>query len=85
MPRRWKTDTDLYESIRARAEAGKQVVLSPDTALFIALRLRDAAKEKPTRNQIARLLCVGKCEELCIGCIGSANKIARAYGASVDY
>ncbi len=82
MDRRWSNEEDLAALILVRAHEKRQVVLSPDTALFVGLKLMAAAK-KPTTAEVARLLCDFKCEKACYACQGRANAIVRVYGHRV--
>jgi len=78
MTRTW-TEAELGEALLARANARKNTVLSPQTAMFVGLKLLTASK-KPTRDEVARLLCSSKCQELCYSCKGTANKVVQVYG-----
>ncbi|ESW78158.1 hypothetical protein X772_29770 [Mesorhizobium sp. LSJC280B00] len=64
-----------------RANAGKRVTLSPDTALFVGLKLLTASA-KPTAAEVALMICDSKCERPCYPCQGKANGIVRAYGTA---
>ncbi len=66
----------------SKAEAGKNVSLSPDTARFVALKLC-LVGNMPNRTDIVRVLCGAKCERQCYNCIGKANEIVRLYGSSL--
>lgn len=79
MTRPWNTEKELAELMLARANAKKRVVLTPDTAMFVGMKLMTVS-EKPTREEIARILCKAKCETCCYLCIGTANEIVHAYG-----
>lgn len=65
--------------ILARSHAGKTVRLNPETAYLVGLRLM-TADTKPTRDEVARMICDSKCERLCVPCTFKANAIVRAYG-----
>lgn len=79
MPRRWAGEADLAALILARANAGKRVTLSADTALFVGLKLMTASA-KPTAAEVALMICDSRCERPCYPCQGKANEIVRAYG-----
>lgn len=82
--RGWKTEADLAALLLARSAAGRKVVLSPETAHFVGLKLMTASA-KPTRDEVAKLICASKCAAPpCYGCRGLANIIVHAYGQSVD-
>lgn len=81
--RTWRTEADLAELLIVRSNQGKHVRLTAETAHFIGLKLMTVAA-KPTRDEIARILCSSKCERPCYACCGKANEIVRAYGHSVD-
>ncbi|QDB99688.1 hypothetical protein [Mesorhizobium sp. 8] len=85
--RRWR---DLYELacwISGRANEGKRVVLSPATATIVALKLA-AEHEKPTRDEVALMICqrgeANRCTEPCYTCRGRANIVVQAYGCRLD-
>lgn len=80
--RNWKTEKDLAAMLLVRASTRRRVVLAPETAHFVGLKLMTAS-EKPTRNEIALLLCTSKCSTPCYACTGKANVIANAYGSRV--
>ncbi|ESZ63756.1 hypothetical protein X728_09035 [Mesorhizobium sp. L103C120A0] len=82
MPRRWAGEAELAALIIARANAGKRVTLSPDTALFVGLKLMTASA-KPTAAEVALMICDSRCERPCYPCQGKANVIVAAYGQSV--
>lgn len=48
MPHEWKSATDLAYAMAARARAGKNVLLSPETALAVAEHLAGPAIRGPT-------------------------------------
>lgn len=79
MRRRWTNEADLAASLIARANAHRRAVLSPDTALFVGLKLLTASA-KPTAAEVALMICDSKCERPCYPCQGKANAIVRAYG-----
>lgn len=81
--RRWTDEKDLASILIARGNSGRPVRLNPDTAVFVGAKLMTAA-EKPTRDEIARILCSSKCGKLCCTCIGKANVVVRAYGHRLD-
>lgn len=81
--RKWETLRDLAALIIARAAAGKPVRLSPDTARVVGAKLM-TADAKPTRDEVARLLCTHKCPEPCYYCRAKANGVVRVYGERVD-
>ncbi len=82
MSRVWRNEKELAELLIARYNAGRNVLLTPETAHFIGLHLMTAS-EKPTRDEVAKLLCSHKCQDLCYHCQGTANLIVRAYGERV--
>lgn len=79
MPRRWAGEAELAALILARANAHKRVTLSPDTAMFVGLKLMTAAA-KPTAAEVALMICDSKCKSPCYPCQGKANIIVRSYG-----
>ena len=81
--RQWQNIEQLVALILRRAQQQKHVTLTADTAHFIALNLQKVDL-KPSRNEVARMVCGGSCEVLCFGCIGKANVICNAYGSSLD-
>lgn len=81
--RRWKTVEELATMIAGRGHAGRTVTLAADTAIFVGAHLSTVAK-KPTRNEVARLMCRNSCQELCVLCVGTANKICNAYGSNIE-
>jgi hypothetical protein len=81
--RRWTSEKDLAAMLIVRGHEGRQVKLSADTALFVGLKLITVS-EKPTRNEVARLLCSCKCGDLCYACLGKANMIVNRYGHSIE-
>lgn len=81
--RQWNKLSDLAAMLIVRARQRKKVVLLPDTAHVVGLHLMTAAA-KPTRDDVAALICDSKCRELCIPCILKANLIAAAYGNGED-
>lgn len=80
--KKWSNEAELAELMLARARAGRNVVLSPDTALFVGVKLQTVAK-KPTADAVARLLCNLKCATICYRCRGMSNAVVREYGLSV--
>lgn len=82
MSRVWRNEKELAELLIARYNSGRNVVLSPETAHFVGLKLMTAS-EKPTRDEVAKLLCTAKCQKLCYNCQGTANLIVRVYGQRV--
>lgn len=81
--REWTTEADLAAILLKRANERRGVRLTHETALFIGLKLMTASV-KPTRDEIARIICTYKCAELCFTCTGKANEIVQAYGHRVD-
>jgi len=71
MSRTWNGIRDLAGALIAKGRSGRRAVLSPDTAHFAA---------KPTRDDVARLICSWKCAEPCFECRGRANSVVAAYG-----
>lgn len=70
---------DVAERLVERGRAGRKCVLLPDTAMFVGLNLREAMK-RPTRNDLIRFLCSGRCAEgNCHPCLEKANAIDKAY------
>ena len=78
---------DLAMTLIARGEDGRHVKLTPATAYRIGLLLR-TSDAKPTRDEVAILICrqksTDRCKEPCFECCGRANEIVRAYGQRVD-
>jgi hypothetical protein len=81
--RRWSNIEELANMILERGRSGNQVTLTADTALFIALKLQKV-DSKPSRNDVARMLCKGQCVDLCYLCTSKANEICAAYGSGMD-
>jgi hypothetical protein len=81
--RRWRDLFELACWISERAHAGKRVVLSPTTAHVVAAQL-SVAHARPTRNEVALMICRRQCEVPCYECTGRANVIVHAYGARLD-
>lgn len=81
--RKWSTLSDLAAMIIARSAAGKPVRLAPDTARLVGAKLM-TADAKPTRDEVARLLCSQKCVEPCYYCKAKANAVVQVYGQRVD-
>jgi hypothetical protein len=69
--------------ISERAHTGKRVILSPSTAHVVAAQL-STAHAKPTRNEVALMICRQRCASPCYECTGRANIIVNAYGARLD-
>lgn len=78
---RWQTLAALADAIRAKAKAKKNVILSPETANMVAHAL-EHADAKPSRNEVAMMICRLKCSVRCYTCTGVANVIVNAYGES---
>lgn len=81
--RKWSSIEELANMILERGRSGNRVTLTAETAYFIGLKLQKV-DAKPTRNEVARLLCGGKCADLCYACISKANQICAAYGSGLD-
>lgn len=81
--RKWTTINDLANMILERGRSGRTVTLSDETAFFVGLKLQQV-DAKPTRNELARMLCSGRCSELCYSCLSKANEICAAYGSGMD-
>lgn len=81
--RKWANIEELANLILERSRAQKTVTLSADTAMFVGLKLQKV-DAKPSRDDVARILCNGGCEALCYMCRGKANEICAAYGSSMD-
>lgn len=79
MAKRWTNEADLAALLIARGNARRRVVLAPDTAYFVGLKLMTASA-KPTAAEVALMICDSKCERPCYPCQGKANAIVRAYG-----
>lgn len=58
--RAWKSESELAAMLKARGMAGRKIVLSADTALFVGLKMETASK-KPTVDEVARELCRRGC------------------------
>ena len=83
-PRRlWHDLGELAALLKKRAAAGKTVTMKASTAAFVAAHIETAAA-KPTRDEVARLICARKCESLCYDCLGRANMVVAAYGHSIE-
>lgn len=80
--RNWKNEKELAGLLLVRASAGRRSVLMPDTAQFVGARLMTVS-EKPTRDEVAMLLCSSKCASPCYACAARANVIVSAYGSSL--
>ncbi len=83
MSREWRNEKELAELLIARANGKRIVSLTPETALFVGLKLMTAST-KPTRDEVARLLCSSKCQKLCYNCRGTANLVVEVYGQRGD-
>ncbi|WP_353645726.1 hypothetical protein [Mesorhizobium sp. WSM2239] len=81
--RKWSNEAELAELIKVKAKRRQRVVLTPDTALFVALKMETASK-KPTTAEVAMVICDSKCETPCYLCTGKANIICRKYGHSIS-
>jgi hypothetical protein len=81
--RRWRDLFELACWISERAHTGKRVILSPSTAHVVAAQL-STAHAKPTRNEVALMICRQRCASPCYECTGRANIIVNAYGARLD-
>ncbi|WP_152979718.1 hypothetical protein [Mesorhizobium sp. 1M-11] len=81
--RRWRDLFELSCWISERAAMGKTVFLSPATAHVVARHL-STCHEKPTRDDIALMICkrgeINRCADPCYDCRGKANIVIRAYG-----
>ena len=82
--RNWTTLTELAELLIARANAKKPVSLTPDTAYLVGLKLM-TVDTKPTRDEVAMLLCSSKCSDPCFTCRGTANIVVRVYGERLTH
>ena len=51
----------------------------PDTARRVGHRLL-TSQAKPSRNEIAKVICGIKCGQPCYGCIAKANAVVDLYG-----
>lgn len=84
---RWQNLGELCEWIRKRARAGMTVHLASDTAMIVASHL-ETAHAKPTRDEIALMICrhgeAQRCQEACYECRGKANIVMNAYGCRLD-
>ena len=81
--RRWSDLFELAVWISERAHTGKRVILSPTTAHVAAAQLA-VAHAKPSRNEVALMICRQRCAAPCYDCTGKANVIVHAYGARLD-
>lgn len=83
MRRQWNNEQELAEQMLVLANRKERVILSPETAYYVAIRLMKAGA-KPTRDEIAKELCDSKCSQPvpCYGCRGKANIVVRLYGVS---
>jgi hypothetical protein len=81
--RRWQGLFELACWISERAHSGKRVILSPSTAHVVAAQL-STAHAKPSRNEVALMICRQRCNAPCYECTGRANIIVHAYGARLD-
>lgn len=79
----WTNEAELAAMLLVRAEQKRRVVLTPETAHFIGLKLLTASN-KPSHREVAQLVCTAKCSEICIPCTYIANAIVRAYGQRVS-
>lgn len=82
MDRQRRDEKELGEALKERGHAGRKAVLSPETAIFVGVKLLTASK-KPTRDEVAKMICGLNCKDICYTCIGKANLIVRAYGSRV--
>lgn len=81
--RKWSNIEELANMILERGRSGGRVTLTSETAYFIGLKLQQV-DAKPTRDDVARILCNARCAELCYMCTGKANEICAAYGSGLD-
>jgi hypothetical protein len=83
----WRDLKDLAGYIGQLARLGEHVTLTPRTAHIVAAQLETAAA-KPTRDEIALMICrrgeANQCQEPCYDCRGRANIVVRAYGCRLD-
>ena len=86
--RSWEDLADLARQMNAKADAGMQVVLKPDTAKLIAFHL-SICHVKPTRDEVALLICRRSsreaCDQPCFECAGRANAVVNAYGFRLNH
>lgn len=83
-PRAWNSVEELAELLLQRAEAKKNAVLSPETALVVANVILSNQK-KPTRDEVAVAFCTEKCTSgPCYICRARANEIVRLYGQRME-
>lgn len=83
--RPWKTEAELAALIMQKADQKKRVMLTPETAMFVALKLATVST-KPTRNEVALMICrmKEKCSRPCFECMGRANVVVAAYGQRLE-
>lgn len=83
----WHDLSDLSTRMAKKAHAGMTVTLSPGTAAIVAHHL-STVEAKPTRNEVALMVCRAgskhRCAFPCTGCIAIANVVVDAYGARPD-
>jgi hypothetical protein len=79
MDRPWQIEKDLAALLLARSRRNRPSIITPDTAVLIADALMHQG-DKPTRNEIALMLCSSRCTAACYACMGRANIVAAAYG-----
>lgn len=77
---RYRSLPHLAEQIEGVARAGKQVVLTPETARLVAAALK-AFSTNPKADTIAAAVCVSRqrCTEPCFRCSGIANLVQQIY------
>lgn len=84
MDRIWKSETELALMLIQRGHFERRgAYLTAETANFVGLRLM-RNQEKPTRDEVAKLLCQRQCTNRCYECTGRANVIVSAYGFRND-
>lgn len=78
----WNDLGELADLLHKKAQADKPITITAGTAAFIASHLK-TAHAKPTRDEVAHLLCKHDCKAPCYECKGRANEIVRIYGERI--
>lgn len=82
--RAWNNVGELAALLLRRAEAGKNAVLAPDTAMMVA-NIIVTNQRNPSRDEIALVFCTEKCTSgPCYICKARANEVVSLYGQRLE-
>lgn len=76
---KWRTLKELGSLLLVRGHADRRTILLASTSIRVGSALMTEGN-KPTRDEIVKILCTSKCEKGCIPCIVKANLIVNTYG-----